>query len=138
MKIKRFWSREPKPLTQAQLDIERKLLPRLKLMGYVFFALSLASFLFVLLAEESNNTFLAPLTEEIGESPSIQTPLIENDLGDEIELSPFDVLNFYVVSLIFASVGTLCFYLTKKKKDELFQENLIIIKQEEETPDVNP
>ena len=78
--------------------IERKLLPRLKLMGYIFFVLSLASLFFVLTFEEP------PAVESEG--------FIEEE---ELELSPTEVLNFYVISLVFASLGTTCLLLKKKR-----------------------
>ena len=112
MKIKSFWNRERKPLTPPQLEIEKKLLPRLKLMGYIFIALSCASLLFVIFQSSP---------QEISDISNI-----EIEIGvTEIELNPLEVLNFYAIAFIFASVGFLCFFLTKKKKQELFQESVI-------------
>lgn len=133
MKIKNFWNREPKPLTQDQLLIERKLMPRLKLMGYLFFALSIASLLFVIFMNDASS----PITEEVLNISYID-PAIGEEGADQLELSPLEVLNFYVVSLIFASMGAICFYVAKIKKRELFQELPVTVKEEgEESPSVD-
>jgi hypothetical protein len=116
MKIKSFWNRERKLLTTDQILAERKLLPRLKLMGYLFFGLSIASLLFIFLANESST--ITPMIDE-----TLNIPLLEDDTIDELDLNPFEVLNFYVISFIFAAIGAACLYITKIKKRQLFQEN---------------
>ena len=133
MKIKSFWNREAKPLTPDQINIERKLLPRLKLMGYLFFALSIASLLFVIFMNEASS----PLVDEVLDI-SYVNPAIGDEGADSLELSPLEVLNFYVVSLIFASLGAVCFYFAKIKKRELFLEIPTAVKEEEaESPSVD-
>jgi hypothetical protein len=91
------------------LEIERKLIPRLKLMSYIFFTLSLASLLFILTFEE----------EELIASP---TELEATIPLEEEELAPTEVLNFYFVSFVFAAMGTACLLLVKNRTKKLFAE----------------
>ncbi len=126
MKIKSFWNKGSPSLTPSQLEMEKKLLPRLFLMGYIFIALSLSSLLFIVLIDPKT------LVEEM--SPLAETLIIEDEFPDELELQVTEVLNFYAISLIFASLATTCFYLGKIKKRELFQEVLVTKEEEGEAP----
>ncbi len=87
------------------IESERKLLPRLKLMSYIFFVLSIASLLFILTFEEE--TLLnAELTEQ----------------EEEVELAPTEVLNFYFISFLFAAGGVGCLLLAKSRAKNLLEE----------------
>jgi hypothetical protein len=126
MKNKSFLSKIEtlKPEVPIHLEVERKLLPRLKFMGYVMYALCLITFAFAIIIKEET---------EIGEPPpqegSIEPEQMEAASGLELiseegqlDLSPTEVLNFYVVAFIFAIVGTTCFLIVWKKKKTLSQE----------------
>jgi len=97
-----------KPKTSLE-EQERKLLPRLKFMGYVLSVLSVATLAFAIVAdllELENEATLASLMNE----------------EELFELSPLEVLNFYAVFLIFALLSTFFFLLHKKKSKLLLQE----------------
>jgi hypothetical protein len=115
MKNKSFLSKfeKLKPKVPVQLDIERKLLPRLKFMGYVMYILSLVSLIFAIIAAQEPDADYA-LTQK-----STAGLNLEND-QDLAELNPIEVLNFYVISVIFASVGVACFLTAWKKKKNFF------------------
>ncbi len=130
MKIKSFWNRKSPSLTPTQLEIERKLLPRLFLMGYIFAFLTLASLLFVLL--------IAPKTLTEEGSVGAEISLIEEEFPDELELQVTEVLNFYLITVIFAAVGISCFYLGKRKKRELYQEVEVTAAEIEQSPSIDP
>lgn len=105
-----------KPSASAKLEIEKKLLPRLKFMGYVMFACCTASIAYAI---------FAPREPEMGfdaqDFPTVHAAGLQLG-GDEdpLELSPTEILNFYIVGLIFASVGASCFLTAWKKKKHLF------------------
>ena len=95
MKIKSFWNREPKTLSPSQLAIERQLIPRLKLMGFIFLFLSLASLGFILFSNKATQQILSSLKEEIEQIAFGEADLLDGqDLQEELELEPMEVLNF--------------------------------------------
>lgn len=100
-------------LSPEKLEMERKLLPRLRLMGYIFFALALATLIFILTFEEE-----LPSAESQLETTS--SLLIEEE--SLLDSNPTEVFNFYLVSLLFASLGSLCIFIEKRKKRDLMQE----------------
>jgi hypothetical protein len=116
MKNKSFLNKleELKSKTPAHLEVEKKLLPRLKFMGYLMFGLCLVSFVFALTVNEEtpfNSETTAPIPSEI----EATAPFLTED-----ELTPTAVLNFYVISLVFAVVGASCFLIAWKKAKTLF------------------
>jgi hypothetical protein len=100
-------------LSPEKLEIERKLLPRLRLMGYIFFVLALSAFIFILTFEEE----LPSAESQLETTASL---LIEEEAL--LESNPTEVFNFYLVSLLFASLGSLCLFIEKKKKRDLKEE----------------
>lgn len=123
MKNKNFLNKinDLKPKAPVPIEVERKLLPRLKFMGYVLFVLCLISFLYAIIAKEETET----AKEKEGFVDPEQTEAVsgfEILLEDELEFSPNEVLNFYLVSFIFAFVGAACFLIVWKKKKTLFQD----------------
>lgn len=121
MKNKSFLSkfRELSPKSPANLDVERKLLPRLKFMGYVMCFFALASLAFAIAAPEES-IISAEMERDV---PSLETAglNLENEEG-VLELSPTDVLNFYAISLVFAAVAASCFLSAKQKRKLLFHD----------------
>jgi len=125
MKNKSFLSKfeELKPKVPIHLDIEKKLLPRLKIMGYLMLTFCLAAFVFALTVKEETEV-IGPLPQEGFTDPEQTEAVSEIELSSEegqLELNPTEVLNFYLVSFIFAVVGTSCFLIAWKKRKKLFQ-----------------
>ncbi len=119
MKNKTFLNKmeELKPHIPVQLDVERKLLPRLKFMGYVMFVCCLASVAFAIFAPKEQIADFEVAAYD-------QVYLAGVALGpdeDPLELSPTEVFNFYLIGLVFASVGAACFLTAWKKKRSLFK-----------------
>lgn len=107
---------ELSPKVLLILDTERKLLPRLKFMGYVMFILCLASLTFAIVAPKEPEPLVAQAN-----SPRLQIaglPL-END-EDLLELTSAEVLNYYLISVVFAVVGAGCFFTVWRKGKTLF------------------
>jgi hypothetical protein len=117
--MKTLWNRTQKPLTPLQLAVEKKLIPRLKLMGYIFLILSICSLLFPVLQEEE---FLAEELQQLSVIEAIiATALVGDELTDGIELLPSEVLNFYWISILFVSLGLLCLWVARKKGQTFVQ-----------------
>jgi hypothetical protein len=128
MKNKSFLNKfeELKPKVPIHLDVEKKLVPRLKFMGYVMYVLSLIAFAFAFTIKEEGE-IIQPLQEGFTEPEEIEalTGIYLMSDDDELELGPTEVLNFYLVSSIFAVVGTSCFLIVWKKKKTLFHETQV-------------
>jgi hypothetical protein len=107
---------EFKPDNSAKLEIEKKLLPRLQFMGYVMFTCCAASIAYAIFAPREPEIDFKEQNYMTVHAAGLQLA------GDEdpLELSPTEVLNFYVVGLIFASVGASCLLAAWKKKKHLF------------------
>jgi hypothetical protein len=120
MKNKSFLSKleELKPEVPIHLEVERKLIPRLKFMGYVMYFFCLLSFVFALTIKEEEELLISEL-ETNSEIPAILTD------ESELELAATEVLNFYFVSLVFALVGTACFLIAWKKGKKLLHGSLV-------------
>ena len=125
MKNKNFLNKieELKPEVPVQKDVEKNLLPRLKLMGSIMIFFAVATFIFALVVEEdtfapvSTSTQLGfPVLEQIENASGISN-LVEES---QIELNPMDVLNFYMVSLVFGIVAISCFLTVWRKRKTLF------------------
>lgn len=98
-------------------DVEKKLIPRLKLMGYIMYGLGVASALFAMISvEEKEPIAKGPISPEQIEAVSGFELLMESE---ERELTPKEVLNFYLVGGIFVAVGAGCFLIAWKKKKVL-------------------
>jgi hypothetical protein len=102
--------------TPSTLETERKLLPRLKFMGYVMYGWSVWALCFALM----DVTETATLTYESYSIPSVGGIAI--DQSDTLpEINPKDVLNFYAISAIFAVVGTACIWIERMKRKKLLR-----------------
>jgi len=102
----------------VHLHTERKLLPRLKFMGYVLYIWCIAALVFAILYSKDSEQSAGLVQENFGNANAAGLSL-END-EDLLELNPTEVLNFYAVSFIFALVGTTCFLIAWKKRKTLF------------------
>lgn len=85
---------------------ELLLLPRLRYMGYSLLFFSLCFFLYA---------FSSPSSEK----PSTILPLPEEELSAFAETDPHDTLNFFAISSLFASIGLVCLFTSKKKLKSL-------------------
>ncbi|MBS0621004.1 MAG: hypothetical protein JSS61_06060 [Verrucomicrobia bacterium] len=88
-----------------KVETERSLIPRLKFMGTVFFFFSIASLLYAVLGKQEEQTFALAgidLVEETTDDPH-----------------PHEVLNFYLVSTLFSSLGGTCFWIARSKQKTL-------------------
>ncbi len=112
---------EIKSIVPVHLEIEKKLLPRLKFMGFVMYGLCVVAFTYAAMAQEEIQS--VPPKEGLVDPEAIEAVAsLETMLEEgELELSPTEVLNFYLVAAIFAAVGTSCFLIAWKKKKKLFQ-----------------
>jgi hypothetical protein len=128
MKNKSFLSKfeELKPEVPIHLSVERKLVPRLKFMGYVMYVLCLAALAFAITIKEEIEV-VPPPQEGFIEPEEMEVVSGLNLISEdgELELSPTEVLNFYFISVIFALIGTACFLIVWKKKKTLFQESQV-------------
>lgn len=97
-------------------DVEKKLIPRLKFMGYIMYGLSLVSVLFAMINLEEK--------EQSGQtvSPEAVTGFQLLMEEEEREPSPKEVLNFYFVGGTFALVGVFCFLIARRKNKVLNQD----------------
>lgn len=95
-------------------EIERQLLPKLKWMGYIFFFLAIGSLLFAILVEPEEST-----AEEFASVVRLQERLF----GKEAKADPLphEVLNFYAVAAVFATIGLLVLLLVWKKSKALLK-----------------
>ena len=116
MKNKSFLNKcsELDPKVAAFVEAEKKLLPRLKIMGYVLLVVSVAALVFAIIAPED---------PEIGPELILESAggIIMGNDEDLLELSSREVLNYYVISGIFAAVGASCFLIVRQKRKELSQ-----------------
>lgn len=111
---------EIKSIVPVHLEVEKKLLPRLKFMGFVMYALCLAAFTYALTAKEEIES--VPPKEGLIDPETTEAAAAFLLEEGELDLSPTEVLNFYLVALIFATVGTTCFIIFWKKRKKLFQQ----------------
>ncbi len=107
---------ELKPEVPVHLEVERKLIPRLKLMGYIMFSLCLCAFIFALTIKEDAEITLE--SEALHDEFEVGGVALIDDA--ELELAATEVLNFYYVSVVFASVGGSCFLIAWKKRKKLY------------------
>ncbi len=118
MRPKSFLNKAEPPQVKEKhaLEVERTLLPRLKFMGYVLYVWSAASLAFAFMVPEENpSSAYANFT-----IPNFIGMTFEEDEEDLPEYKATEVLNFFLVSAIFAAVGTTCFWIEKKKRKTLF------------------
>lgn len=86
--------------------IELLLLPRLRYMGYSLLLFSLCFFFYAFNTHSS-------------EKPSNIPYLPEEELSAFAEIGPHDTLNFFAISSLFASLGLICLFTSKKKLKSL-------------------
>jgi hypothetical protein len=97
-------------------SVESQLLPRLKFMGYLLLGLAALTLVFSMVI--SLTDLFTP--EEFSIVPEMEISSILDLFNDsENNPNPFEVLNFYVISTIFAAVGLTCLWIAKKKKKHL-------------------
>jgi hypothetical protein len=103
------------PKGPHQIDIERKLLPRLKLVGYIMYTFCLVSLTYAIVGPGMPELELAANNYNL-------TQLAGLPLEEELpELPHNEVLNYYLISSVFAVMGTGCFIIAWKKRKKLFR-----------------
>lgn len=127
MKNKNFWNslNTFKPGTPEQVEVERKLLPRLRVMGYLLVGISVLTFTYAIVApkeeelyylhQEEKNAFFQE--NELSSGLSLATD------DTPFELNPSEVLNFFVVSATFAGVGGLLLFTCWNRRKLIFLKN---------------
>ena len=123
MKNKSFLNKldELKSAVPAHLEVEKKLLPRLKFMGYLMYVLCVIALVYAMTVREDTPSPQEGLIDpQETEAASPLEMLLEEG---ELDFSPTEVLNFYLVGLIFASVGSTCFLIAWKKRKTLRQQS---------------
>jgi hypothetical protein len=101
----------------TRVDSEKKLLPRLKFMGYVMAILCIAAVTFAIVAPEPDGE-LEPFASKL---PTASLALESED--ELLELTPAEVLNYYVIGAVFALVGGACFFICWRKEKHFFSKN---------------
>ena len=116
MKNKNSLSEEQQAETKAaRFDSEKKLLPRLKFMGYVMLILAVASVTFAVVAPEELESEVEMAMDRFSPNAHAAGLSLEND-EDLLELTPAEVLNYYLIGVVFALVGGACFLICWRKK----------------------
>lgn len=95
---------------EIHLEIEKKLIPRLKAVGLILLIFSLFSFFYAYFSTTYENPFPS---ENLS-----QESLLDDDFDIPPELTATERLNFYVISGIFTAVGVTCLLICNKKKRE--------------------
>ena len=104
-----------------QLLVEKQLIPRLSLLGWIllFFGVCSLIYGFYVHPLPSIDNFI-PETEKQIESLSLEVEQIESDIAKIV--TPEEIFNFYIVSVIFAGLGLFCLF-TSWKKGHLLSKN---------------
>jgi hypothetical protein len=103
----------------ARIDSEKKLLPRLKFMGYVMSILCAATVTFAIVAPEQPESEAQMMLDPYANKPHAAGISLENE-DELLELTPAEVLNYYVISAVFALVGGACFFICWRKEKHFF------------------
>ena len=110
-------------------EIERKLVPRLRFMAYLFFFLAVASFFFACFTHAEEQQKMSSFHQQQNRL-LLDIEAILNRYGggslfsdmESLELSSEDVFNFYVVALLFGTIGISLFYFSQKPKVAKFDQ----------------
>ncbi len=123
MNNKTFWNKlnTLKPKTAEQLEVERKLLPRLRLMGYLLIGISVLTCSYAIIAPKEEQIYYAHKEQknaffqqnELSSGLSLETD------DTPFELNPSEVLNFFVVSATFAGIGGLLLFTVWNRRKQL-------------------
>ena len=117
---------ELKPQVPVHLEIERKLIPRLKFMGYVMLVLCLASFIFALTIKEETAVASEPTIAAVSTHEELEAVIPSPLTDEELEFVATEVLNFYAISFVFGLIGVSCFLIAWRKRKTLFQDSEIV------------
>ena len=108
----------------ARIDSEKKLLPRLKFMGYVMSILCAATVTLAIVAPEQPESEAQIMLDPYANKPHAAGISLENE-DELLELTPAEVLNYYVISAVFAlRRRSLFFHLLEKKRSIFFSKKL--------------
>lgn len=84
-------------------------------MGYVMFIMCLASVTFAIVAPEQPLSEAELTLDHFANKTHAAGMSLEND-DDLLELTPAEVLNYYLIGAVFAIVGGACFFISWKKE----------------------
>ncbi len=111
---------EIKPENVARAEI--KLLPRLKFMGYVMSIIAIATLTFAIVVQEETEISAELLEQERDIKKNTAGIFLESDEG-VLDVAATEVLNFYMISAVFAAIAGTCFAIVwKKRKDFLISD----------------
>lgn len=108
-----------KKMKKTSLETEKKLLPRLRGMGFVLISFGIFSCVYALVADPYLSTVGLDLE---GEDISVQEEVIgapEFEKRPTFIITSFERINLYLVAFIFGAIGTSCLLMHWKKKKEL-------------------
>ena len=110
---------EPSAKAALHHAIEKKLIPRLRVMGFILFAFSLCSLSYAYFSMSYDSPFDDDGFLSVTEETAFSGFSFEDDpASPPFELTPGERLNFYIVAAIFAAVGIGCLAISKKKQRE--------------------
>jgi hypothetical protein len=101
-------------------ELEKKLVPRLKGMAYVFFVLSLLSFFFAIFIHSDTAKDSKPISlykEEnsfLLDIEAITGAALFTDM-EALEVPPQEIFNFYIVASIFSVIGISLWHFSTKR-----------------------
>ncbi len=104
-----------------RMHLEKQMLPKLNMLGFILLFFSLCSLVYAFYAHRDVSMDTPPLQYAMQEE-GVSIDLIVNEY-DLSAAPPEYFLNFYLISTIFASVGTLCFIISKNKNANLVNIN---------------
>lgn len=107
----------------ARIDSEKKLLPRLKFMGYVMTILCFATLTFAIVAPAQSESEAELMLETYAAKQNSAGLTLEND-EELLELTPAEVLNYYVITVVFALVGGACFFICWRKRKHFLRTHI--------------
>ena len=103
-----------------QLLIEKQLIPRLSFLGWVLLFFGVCSLIYGFYTHPlSSIDNLGAETQKQTEWLSLEIEQIESDMAKMV--TPEEVFNFYIVSIIFAGLGLFCLFTSWKKRHILFK-----------------
>lgn len=92
--------------------VELKMLPRLKAVGFILILFGFASFFYAYFAPKEERLLLN--IDSLKQEPYAGVALVLDE--SPFDLSPTEVLNFYIVGALFLSAGNTILFVVRKKR----------------------
>lgn len=109
-------------MKKISLEIEKKLLPRLRYMGFALIFFSLFSLTYAIIADPSLPTLELTPSERAAKEEELMG-LSDFDPESDFIVTYSELLNLYLVAMAFGVVGSLCLFAYWKKKKEFASES---------------